>query len=1128
VWLSLLPHRVLRLPARAFGAGERFHAAVLIADVCGFTALSEAVAGSGPAGTERLSRAVNDVFTPLVALVHDHDGEVANFLGDAMVAVFPTGAAALRCAGEVHNRVGGPMPLELSVGVAAGPLVSTVVGDPARRLEHVLIGGVLARAAAAEGQAGPGRTVAEPDVSAFAGGLPRRVPPLEPGSALVRPFLHASIAARLEAGRDRLLDEHRRVTSLFCRFEELREDDPGAPARLQRIVTAALDVLDGYDGSLLQVELVDKGSTLKATFGAPLAHDDDPRRATACARALLGRPEFAEAAVGVSTGTVLSGLIGCAARREYTVLGDAVNVAARLMVRARPGEILVDDATRVAADANWGWKPAGSLALKGRAGSVPAFTPTRAAVPVPPPARPFVGRERELATAAQVLDRSGAVLAISGEAGIGKSRLLDALAAAARARGVTVLRGAGEPYGRDFAYGAWRPLARELIGDVPALGDHAPLAAALLGRTMPETRATERLSPEARAEALQHLIVECVRRRRQAGPLLLAFEDCHWLDDPSRELIERVARQCEELRVVVVVTFRTGEARDARRIPGLPGAVALALEGLAPRALERLVPAALADAVIARCGGNPLFAEELVRFAREREGDVALPDNLRAVVTARLDTLDEQQRAALRIASVIGRTFDPAWLAGCDPALGGLDAVEHTLGTLARLDIVRSEGAVRAFKHAVTRDVAYETLALAAREHLHQAVASYVERTSDLERPDVLELLAHHYGRTLDEGKQRIYFRRAGDAARGAFANEAAIRHYRALAPLLSGAAAIDASLDLGAVLQLTGEWAEAESLYSDALATAERLGLAGAGARAQAALGGLLTFNSAYPAAVDRLEAARASFAALGERERLAGVLEPLAHTYFLQGDDERANVCAREHLRLARELGDVSAQSSAMDMLGLVLWHRGELARAREQLEEALALVRRAEDRIGIIHRLNDLAGLLDALDLPREAIARLGEAYTLARETGYRRLAHVVVGNAAELFLQAGDDDAALGCAGVALEVAATLRDVIALLHSAAVIAEVRGRQGDVAVASRLLTLVADVARAAGNRRYLEEAERLHALVGHDPHVEPAVVALDPTPFLAGRGAPDPDALARSAEVALREWIRANDVR
>lgn len=1114
--LEFLPARLIRFPAAgwdraALGRAHRLRAAVLVADVHGFTRRSEVVARSGPAGTEQLSDTVNAVFAPIVDLVHGHGGEVGLFVGDSVVSVFADGEAALACAAALPA----PGGLSLSVGLAAGTLVSTVVGDPAGRLEHVLFGDVLARAAAAAARAGPGATVAEP--------LPVRGPPLEPrrvtgARRLVAPFLHPRVAARLDAGREPLLAEHRRVTSLFCRFADLSADDPAAGGRLQGIVAAALEVLARFDGALLQVELVDKGPTLKATFGAPLAHEDDERRAIACARALLARPELPGAAIGLATGTVLCGLIGAPARREYTVLGDAVNVAARLMLAARPGQILATVPTREPAGAEWEWEPRGPFALRGRREPVAAFEPARAARA---PRRrvaarhPLVGRERELAELLAARERArggaGGALIVSGEAGIGKSRLLEELVA--RSPGFAVLRGGGGPSGRDLAYGAWREAGAALAG---AAGE--PLLAPLLGRAP-----ADGLDPQHRAEAVSERVVALVRARAATEPVLLAFEDAQWLDGPSRTLLERLGPELPRLAVLLVVTVRPGGAS-----PRLADAATLRLDGLPPPALARLVrgrgaPPAAVAAIVDRCGGNPLFAEELTSLAR-RHGGGPLPDSVRAAITARLDALGEREHATARVASVIGARFAAAELCGSDAGLGGADEVASALAALADADLVRPDGRFHVFKHAVTREVAYATLAVAAREHLHRAVAAHLERTGDLKAPDVLDALAHHYGETRETAKQRIYLRRAGDAARDAFANETAVRHYRRLRQLASGSDAVAAALDLGAVLRLTGAWTEAEAIFRGALAVA---GSAGAAARARAALGGLLADKGALPEAVALLEDARAGFAALGDGAELARVLERLGHVYFEHGDDARATGAAREHLALARARGDAAGESTALDTLALVAWHRGELEPAREQLERALALAREAGHRVGAVHLLNDLAGVLVALGRNGEALARLSDAYAAAREIGYRRFQGAVVANAAELLRGAGATDAALACAARSLEIGAALGDALQVVHDALVIAALRA-PADPPQAVALLTAAAGAAEAAGLHRQAVEARESARVIAAEPVAVPAAATLrlDDTLFDGIAEAPDPGALTGRAIAALAA-LRAGEV-
>jgi predicted ATPase len=333
------------------------------------------------------------------------------------------------------------------------------------------------------------------------------------------------------------------------------------------------------------------------------------------------------------------------------------------------------------------------------------------------------------------------------------------------------------------------------------------------------------------------------------------------------------------------MTVRTGEGR-AVSLP--PGATELALQGLPGAQLARLVtgvPPAAVDAIVARAGGNALFAIELANLRAETGRP--LPESLRAVVAARIDTLAERERTTLRIAAVIGPRFDPEWLSA-------LDVEPDSLAALAQTGLIH-EGA---FAHGLIREVAYDTLALAAREHLHAAVARHIERTHDVDRPDSLDLLAHHYGHSADTAKQRVYFRKAGDAARAVFATDTAIRHYRGLLALLDGPQAQAATLDLAEVLEVGGEWTEAQALYTRVAQQAD----ARLAARAEAALGNLLGFTGSYPRAAEELERARERFAALGDHACVAKALERLAHTDFQQCDDARASARAKAHAELAR----------------------------------------------------------------------------------------------------------------------------------------------------------------------------------------------------------------------------------
>jgi class 3 adenylate cyclase/tetratricopeptide (TPR) repeat protein len=1203
-WLSFLPCGLLEprgySNAAALGMSRGIEVAALFADVSGSTAMSEALARAGPIGTEEFSGIINAVLRPMVEVAHWHGGEVAKFAGDAVTVLFiaepgresEVARRALRCAADIqagvegeqiHHTRAGTFKVSVSIGLAYGRATITVLGEQERRLEHVVGGRAVALCVRSQQHAGPGEIVAEERLLRLCGvgdraepvameadaNFARASPSLirsfaEPAllatprrgdaARLVAPFLHPTVVDAVQAGRDRLLQEHRKVTCLFCRFDHPDPAQPTATRALQDLVTLVMRTVAHFDGYLNRVDMGERGGRLFVIFGAPLAHEDDERRAVGCALELRRLAGLGAARMGVNTGTVFCGLLGSPARREYTVLGDAVNVAARLTEVARPGQVVVGEPTRRRAEGRWSWRGRGKLSVRGRAEPLevfePALEPTWGPRTPPPRKLPLVNREAELRTAVSLLERAesgaGQVLAIAGQPGLGKSRLLEEIVRLAAGRGFEVHQGAARSYGGERGYGAWREawssilrlteVARdrataELPGRLDAvvqgLGERVPLVASFLDLPFVENETTRRLPAEVRTEALHDALLTVLRRRQETVPLLLAVEDGQWLDPPSCELLSRVAAAAAEMRLLLVLTQRTGDSRDdderegddpkegALRTIRLAGGSVMTLPDLDATATGQLVrlkhaqvrPKAgkpnreFVDAVVARAHGNAFYAEELVTFVAERAEDgvddpgdaVALPETVHTLIRARLDALHARDRAVLQVASVIGRRFRASWLWGSYPRLGTPEEVKRSLARLSRLEFtpIDSSTGDRAhiFKHALIQEVVYQTLAVATREGLHEAVAKHVERTQDPERRDVLDLLAHHYGQSINVDKQRLYLRKAGDAAKRAYASESAIAYYRRLLPLLDKEERGNVLIDLGEVLQLTGSWREAEELYRDALEIAGGTGHVRALARGRAALGSLLAHTEAYPQAVRLLEQARKDFVAVHERQEVARVLERLAYTCFEQGEYDMAVTRCEEHRKLARELGDRGGESTAIETLGLVLWHRGELEVGRKALEKALALAVAAEHKVNVVHALNDLAGVLVDLGRLAEAAKRLRRAYALADQLGYRRFSSMIVANAAELHRTRGDSEQALACLAQALDRFASLNDVYGTIHATLIIAMVRHESGALEEAERLLDLVIDVARSADNRRYLCDAllEQAHVQLARDRKAE-----------------------------------------
>jgi class 3 adenylate cyclase len=526
------------------------------------------------------------------------------------------------------------------------------------------------------------------------------------------------------------------------------EQDPERTrARLERFYDAMAAEIQAAGGTVEKFA----GDAVMAAFGAPEALEDHAERALHAALAMQRRLEEGLALrVGVNTGEVV---VGAAREGSSFMSGDAVNVAARLEQAAEPGEILAGDRTVAAAGAAFEFGDRRTIEAKGKPDGVPARPVVRALSLMRPRsgAHAFVGREPELDRLWQAyqrgVERHAAVLVtVLGDPGAGKTRLMRELweRLAADERGPLRRTGRCLPYGEGITFWPLGEALKEHLGilesDPPEevrrrLGDRE-----ILGLTLGLDVAGD-LHPLAARDKLHAAWVDFLTEQAAARPVVLLIEDVHWAEQPLLELLERLLRDVPA-PLLLLATARPDFARtwdmrvDAETIvlEPLPADVAALL-------VDDRLPAEVRDDIVRRAEGNPFFVEELVELARERRA-ADIPDSVQAVLAARIDLLGEAEKAALQAASVIGRSF---WTGPVYELIG--DHVPD-LALLESRDFIRRrhmsslEGEVEyVFKHALTREVAYNGLTKARRARLHAAFAAWLERVGG----EHSALLAHHY-----------------------------------------------------------------------------------------------------------------------------------------------------------------------------------------------------------------------------------------------------------------------------------------------------------------------------------------------------------------------------------------------
>jgi ABC-type transport system substrate-binding protein/class 3 adenylate cyclase len=582
-----------------------------------------------------------------------------------------------------------------------------------------------------------------------------------------------------------------------------------------------------YGGTVAQLS----GDGLYALFGVPRAHEDDAERAVRAAlaiqEALAGyagdvREAYGielAARIGVNTGPVVLLADEAPAEERYNALGDTVNVAARLQQHAGRAGVAVGAATERQVAEVFALESLGELELKGKAEAVEVFRVAGEREAAERRPSPLVGREEELAALGEVLgdlvEGRGAIVAITGEPGIGKSRL----AAEARAHWqehVLFLGAQGVSYAQDVPYYPLRELLRGFLGlgvaDPEArvrlelktrlgsvLGERAqdyyPFLASLLGLIL-EDDARERLQTLAR-DSVQRQTHEAVTELLQAlsreRPLCLVLEDLHFADEPTLELSEELLSLAEQESVALLLLYRpdpdlrSWDLGEAARRRYRHRFRELALEPLdlehgallAASAAGQDLPAALAAELAERTGGNPLFLEEAAREAAERGDGAVVPAAIQETLQARLGRLAPGSREVAALASVVGRSFGAPLL----ERLVSPEQLQPALSELQRLDLVveerRRPTREYRFRHGLVQEAAYATLLDERRRDLHRVVGEALEELHGDELSEAYGLLARHFAEADEPEKAARYLLEAGDAARAVYADEEAIAQYR-------------------------------------------------------------------------------------------------------------------------------------------------------------------------------------------------------------------------------------------------------------------------------------------------------------------------------------------------------------
>ncbi len=871
-----------------------------------------------------------------------------------------------------------------------------------------------------------------------------------------RELLDKFAIAREQGG---MLGERRVVSILFCDVQgSTAAAEQLDPEEWTEIINGAFEHMISpiykYEGIVARL----MGIAILAFFGAPIAHEDDPRRAVLAGLEIVQSIQAyreqvltewkidIDVRVGINTGPVVEGAVGSDLRMEYTAMGDAINLAARMEQHAEPGTVKIAEETFKFVSPLFDVWELGGVEVKGKAEPVSAY---RVLGPKADPGRqrgiegldaPLIGRETEYARLSELLDGLeqgvGQILFVIGEAGLGKSRIIAELRKEWQQRFIQPdiqLSTNGQQRSNPAQTSAWyetaslsyetaqpyhvfvrllRHVAHVQEGEsnekvnqkidqmlAAAFGDgehnYKPVLNTLLGSA--EESGVEKLEGDAFRREFIDFMLRFWRARAADSPAVIVFDDLHWSDPASAALLKELLAVASDAPILLIGLTRPERAGAGWEIRAAADEehhhryTEINLHPLSNEDSNQLVdslltisdlPQELRQRVLDKSQGNPFFVEEIVRtlidngaVERDESGDhwvatgdsteIDIPDNLQALLVARIDRLEEAARRVLQLGALIGRSFFYRVLQEIAIGLMQLreaSVLDEQLHALQKLDLIREAARLPEleymFRHALTQEAAYSTILHKQRREYHLRVGEVMEVLFSGQLDEYAARLAQHFDRGRDFERAVRYYVRAADNAFRLYANAEAISQYKRALHLIDASPEVEIDSDLlghilrqcGRALELSGEFGEALQLYGDIVL-------------------------QAHEAGDKQLE-----LAALMEQAKLFMTMNPMH-------DGERGQAASNRALALAQEIGDMEAESRIHWNLQLCHLYNPEGV-MRESIthgELALAGALLGDNREYTGYILNDLTkGYMNTGQLAR-AQETVTQAMLLWREIG-----------------------------------------------------------------------------------------------------------------------------------------------
>lgn len=888
------------------------------------------------------------------------------------------------------------------------------------------------------------------------------------------------VAERIQAGLADFIAEFRAVSVLYANLPALSPRHESDRLALQSAVRSVQTEVEHHAGVIREIIRDEKGTNIVVAFGLPPGGSEDSAvRAARCGLRIIRRMQEAGVTfqAGIATGSIFCGEYGTDARRSYSLVGSTVNRAARLMQAAGPGNLICDESTRREGGRRVQFQTLAPASLKGIGQQVPIFRPVDSRRTQSSPGlqtQRLVGRSVELNAMEERLlrlqnHRAGGVVVLQADAGFGKSTLFGHAVEAASRAGVRTLSGAADAIESRTAYFAFRPVFRALfqvdesvpmelrqervtsrIQDMLAdSADLAPLMGVVLPVEFTDNARTEQLDGVIRAENVRTLLSRLLVAAARSEKLVLTIDDAHWLDAASWVLLRDVLQEAPPALVWLATRPLDDPPPEWSEILQYDTTQVLTLGAMQDADIIELlrvrqgvveIDEVVRTLVLQRAEGHPFFAEEIVNALRDagvvaiengrlqaRAGGDALrtldlPGSVTGVITSRIDRLQPAAQLTLKVASVVGRSFERKAVASIHPAQA--QYAPEQLNELSQASLIVAESSrepTYAFRHALTHETTYSLMPLAQRRPLHKAAAEYLEQQHARDLSPFFGRLAYHWNEAEVHNKAVSYLALAGEQALAASNLRAGIEYFgRALLidERLRGVPTVSIERArwhrmLGECHYSLGDYAAAGEHSSRAISYC---GLKpprfGASTLSEAV--GVLTRKV-------RREPVPASGA---ERERLIEAMRAndlLLTVYLWLGETKGFLHGILQFANVAHATGPCAESARQISILGYLQLMLGMPASAERDLVRAVDMAERAGSQLILTGNLVTLGLFLNALGRHRDALAPLRRGLVLAERLGARLWKHRTMFQLAEALMMDGQVEEAIRVFGDTVQAA-----------------------------------------------------------------------------------------------------------